>query len=168
MANNSSQIILKTNYCTNVRKKNHPAKYWRAFMHLELRQKKQTDMKNRRAENIRKRLEALWEGALEWCSYFSCRTFRKKGFHRSISVKYSISKEWIEKEFVRDFLEERERIALINRYKITVDSNYTGRESNEIGVVMLCRKKRCIERATLSAGKEIDGSRRIIHWNVNK
>lgn len=130
--------------------------------------KKQTIMKNRRKQNVRKRLAAICEQAFEWCSHFSYIIFGKKGFHRSITVNYSISKKWIEEEFVREFLEEREKTASINRYKITVNSEYTGSESDEIGIVMLCRKKRCIEQATLLAGKETGGGKRIIHWKFNK
>lgn len=76
------------------------------------------------------------------------------------------------KEYVRGFLKEREKIISQNRYRMTVkEENETGNSDsdsdNVIGRVRLFCKKRFIHQATLVIKPDTDRHTGLVYWKFD-
>lgn len=94
------------------------------------------------------------------------RTKDKSPTH--INELYSIKQEYMKAEFVNSFLKERIRLAGVNRYRISIDYNYSSEIEKEIGSVKLVCRGREIDRATLIIGPETGIGDRLIFWSFTK
>ena len=68
------------------------------------------------------------------------------------------------KEFVRDFLDEREKILGNNRYKMFINIIQEKGERGTVGKVMLYSKDKLIHQATLKVKIKDDNEGNIIFW----
>lgn len=127
-------------------------------------------MKNNLLWNIQRRLELLGEEFLEWIEYLYHIIERKlrKREKRDMQEEYSIKEEYMEKEFVREFLKERMRNIQGNGYMMQLDSHYSSEREEEIGSVTLRCRGRLIDKAILTAGPATGNSHRLIYWNFNR
>ena len=91
--------------------------------------------------------------------------------HRSNLVEeYIIYENYIGEPFIREFMNERIRNAMLNRYSIEIksgcnDNGECGSEMEEIGKVRLMRKRTLIEEASLVIKSR---ERNIIYWKFSK
>ena len=91
--------------------------------------------------------------------------------HRSNLVEeYIIYENYIGEPFIREFMNERIRNAMLNRYCIEIksgcnDNGECGSEMEEIGKVRLMRKRTLIEEASLVIKSR---ERNIIYWKFSK
>lgn len=127
-------------------------------------------MKNKALWKIGRLIEIFCEKCLEWVEYFwytfAHKLNLKKG--RNLLEEYSIKKEYIGKEYVKEFLEERKRNIEKNGYRMRLLYSYSSDKEEEIGSVTLrCRGKE-IDRAILTAGQETGNGKRLIYWNFNR
>lgn len=127
-------------------------------------------MKNKALWKIGRLIEIFCEKCLEWVEYF-WHTFahklnRKKG--RNLLEEYSIKKEYIGKEYVKEFLEERKRNIEKNGYRMRLLYSYSSDKEEEIGSVTLYCRGRHLDRAILTAGQETGNGKRLIYWNLNR
>lgn len=111
-------------------------------------------------ENVREMFETACERVRLWVV---ARKKRKSG--SNILEVYSIKEEYMGKEYVKSFLEERMRIAVRNGYAVEFNNNYVSEGEEEIGCVTLLCRGRFIDRAILTAGEETRENDRLIHWN---
>ena len=111
-------------------------------------------------ENVREMFETACERVRLWVV---ARKKRKSG--SNILEVYSIKEEYMGKEYVKSFLEERMRIAVRNGYAVEFNNNYVSEGEEEIGCVTLLSRGRFRDRAILTAGEETRENDRLIHWN---
>lgn len=125
-------------------------------------------MKNDLFERVRNILEIVCEKSLEWTEHLgNILTSRWRGGSH-LSEEYSMKHEYMEEEYVKTFLREREWSIARCGYKMLLNSNYVSQRSEEIGIVTLRCKGKYIDHATLIAGPSISGKERIIYWNFDK
>ena len=110
--------------------------------------------------------ECLIEKCMEWIVYLSYCFGERKEWKSNLSECYCIYKEFIGKEFIKDFLDERERILNKNRYKMQIRILCERGDDDTVGKVILYRKKRAIHQATLKVRNNSDNSG-IIYWSFD-
>ncbi|MBR2301691.1 MAG: hypothetical protein IKA41_07055, partial [Bacteroidaceae bacterium] len=81
---------------------------------------------------------------------------------------YCINEDYIDKQFVQEFLENRRKILNNNRYKMVVKKLPKGEEENVIGKVMLYRKRHYIHEAKLKLKGEKEERMPRIFWSFEK
>ena len=121
-------------------------------------------MKSRVISRCKHVYEMLLEKILELTGYLKFR-FRRTDEYRSNLVEiYNINKEYIDKEYVQEFLKERQTCVGPNRYRIEIRT-YDNESSEEvIGKVTLMRKSKTIDNATLVIKRNIPDSEKLIYW----
>ena len=125
-------------------------------------------MKNDLLKRVRNALNIVCEKCLEWTEYLgNTLTARWRGGSH-LSEEYSMKREYMEEEYIKEFLRERERSIARCGYRMRLNSKYVSQRSEEIGIVTLRRKGKYIDHATLIAGPSTTGEERIIYWNFNK
>ena len=110
---------------------------------------------------------------MEWLQSISYRSFPMKRTRKSLLEEYVINERFADKAFVKDFLNERTRKAMTNRYgiKIRTSQEHTNVKGNKtenteiVGKVRLMRKNTLIDEATLVT--KSDGYD-IIYWKFNQ
>lgn len=115
----------------------------------------------------------VYERIMEWLHTIRHRMVTVKTTRNNLIEEYTINERYAGEPFIRDFLEERTRRAIINRYCIKIKScpiNDAGQTCCEdgttpIGTVSLLRKKTLIDQATLVIKN--DGNN-LIYWKFNK
>ena len=127
-------------------------------------------MRSRVIVKCREKFGYYYEKIMEWLHPVCCRFAPATTAGNSLTEEYAIYERYAGEPFVRDFLEERIRKAMTNRYgikiKTTVDNTDDEADDNTpIGKVRLLRKKCVIDEATLTIKN--DGNN-LIYWNFNK
>lgn len=118
-------------------------------------------------ENITGMLEEACERLLGWVRHIRHVRGEEKRSGSNICEVYSIKKEYLEKEYVSLFLEERRKAAARNGCQIMYSCGYVSGDENEIGSVTLRCRGKLIDRAILTAGCDTGDGNRLIHWNFN-
>jgi hypothetical protein len=72
--------------------------------------------------------------------------------------------KYLDKDFVNAFLREREKNIGPNRYKIKIVPDPTPADEEVIGEVVLMRKNKVIEKATLITRTNIPDAEKLIYW----
>jgi hypothetical protein len=123
-------------------------------------------MIKRKINTLKEIYECIIEKCMEW-AYFLYNSLRsQKRWTCNLSEHYYIYKEYIGKEYVKEFLDEREKISMRNRYKIKIEILSEKADADTVGKVILYRKKRAIQQATLKVrNNRNDG---IIYWSFEK
>lgn len=124
-------------------------------------------MKTNLFRQIKYHMEVLQEKILEWCAMFRNIFRDNSDAAKNITETYSMKQEYSNVEFVRNFLNERTRIAAFNGYRIIIDNAFTSDAEDEIGRVTLTCRGRYIDHATLIAGEPTGKGNRLIHWKFN-
>ena len=124
-------------------------------------------MKKSGLNRIRQICECFAEKCMEWIHSLCYSFTMNEEWHSNLSEHYCIYKDYINKEYVKEFLRERERIINRNRYKMHIEVIDETGAPNIVGKVVLRRKKRVIHQATLKVSnyKEKEG---MIFWSFDK
>lgn len=112
--------------------------------------------------------ECIVEKCLEWFEYLRNRLFGKKEIWCSHLVEYyCIHRNFFEKKFVKDFLEERQKILERNRHRMVINIIPDEYNSNIVGKVLLYNKSKYIHEAKLKVKKPLNGNN-LIFWSFDK
>lgn len=127
-------------------------------------------MRSRVIVKCREKFGYYYEKIMELLHPLCYRIIPATATRNNLTEEYAIYERYAGEPFVRDFLEERTRKAMTNRYGIkinTVADNMNGENcyNTPIGKVRLLRKKSIIDEATLTIKN--DGNN-LIYWNFNK
>lgn len=127
-------------------------------------------MRSRVIVKCREKFGYYYEKIMELLHPLCYRIIPATATRNNLTEEYAIYEQYAGEPFVRDFLEERTRKAMTNRYgikiKTTVDNTDDEADDNTpIGKVRLLRKKCVIDQATLTIKN--DGNN-LIYWNFNK
>lgn len=110
--------------------------------------------------------ECFVEKCMEWLEFIRYGLIKRDTWISNLIEYYYIHKEHMEKNFVKEFLKEREKILGNNSYKMVIVETDEPAEKNIIGKVMLFRKKQYIHQAIL---KTKDGGKEgLIFWSFEK
>ena len=121
-------------------------------------------MKSKVISNCKHLYEILIEKIMEFTDYLKFKFKRQDEYRSNLVEVYNISKKYINEEYVQEFLKERQKCVGPNRYKKEIRT-YDNEESEEkIGEVVLSRKKKIIEKATLVIKRNIPDSEKLIYW----
>ena len=91
--------------------------------------------------------------------------FRRQNKYQSNLVEiYKIKEKYLDNDFVKEFLKGREKSIGPNRYKIEIIADPTPADGNIIGEVMLMRKKKMIEKATLITNIDVPDKEKLVYW----
>ena len=127
-------------------------------------------MRSRVIGKWRSLIEVIAEKIREWLNKLIDKSIPTKPQRSNLVEEYIIYEKFSGETVIRDFINERTRSAMLNRYGIgikTVDDIEEQRDSDmeEIGKVRLMRKRTLIDEATLVIKKE---ERNIVYWKFNK
>ena len=110
------------------------------------------------------------EKIMEWYHYLYHIATGGSVAKSHLTEEYIIAEKYSNKQFVRDFLNERAHNIMLNRYKMEIRSTNEQLSSKEgtiaIGKVRLRRKHTLIEEATLVIKRGEKNN--IIYWEFNK
>lgn len=111
--------------------------------------------------------ECFFEKCMEWIEFLRYGFIERREWISNLSEHYCIHKEYIEKEFVKEFLNERKRILSRNRYKMIIKIIDEQGEKNIVGKVILYRKKKKIHEATLKTKDADTDVNNLIFWSFD-
>lgn len=120
-------------------------------------------MKSRYFKKSKRIAEAIAEKCMEciYSIYYWCK--RRKGYKSKLIEEYSIKQQFRNEPFVRNFLDDRQKVIELNRYRMNIkEENTDDGNENVIGRVRLLRNNTFIHEAKLIT-KEGDESK-IIYW----
>lgn len=124
-------------------------------------------MKNYKINKLKQFCEYIIEKCMEWIVHlYNCLTI-KKVWTSNLSEHYCIYKEYIGKEYIKNFLDERERIVNRNRYKMNIEIICEEGEPGIVGKVILYRKNKAIHQATLKVRNNNDNDG-IVFWSFEE
>ncbi|MBO5865153.1 MAG: hypothetical protein J6Q73_03785 [Bacteroidaceae bacterium] len=127
-------------------------------------------MRSRTIVKCRERFGYYYERVMEWLHSISYRAIPTSRARNSLIEEYNIYEEYADRLFVREFLEERTRKAIMNRYTIKIKTVHEEEPqaticgTTTIGIVRLLRKKRLIDEATLIMKSDTSN---LIYWKFN-
>ena len=125
-------------------------------------------MKTKALKSIRHLIGVAAEWCLEWIEYIRFSITHRRESKSRLAEEYSIKREYMEQEYIKDFLDVREKSAVRQKYRMSVNHNYVSEDENEIGIVILRCNGRYIDHAVLTAGPSTGNGNRIIYWNFKK
>lgn len=111
--------------------------------------------------------ECFFEKCMEWIEFLRNGVVRRDNWVSNLSEHYCIYKDYMGKEFVKDFLDERERILGNNRYKMLIKIIQEKGEPGTVGKVKLYSKERLIHEALLKVKIKDNKEGNIIFWAFN-
>lgn len=104
---------------------------------------------------------------MEWIDFLRNGIVRRDKWVRNLSEHYCIYKEYMCKEFVKDFLDEREKILGNNSYKMFINIIPEKGEPGTVGKVKLYNKEQIIHQATLKVKIKDNEEGNIIFWSFD-
>ena len=127
-------------------------------------------MRSRVIGKWRSLIEVLAEKIKEWLNKLIEKSIPEKQQRSNLVEEYTIYEKFIGEPFIREFMNERTRNAMFNRYGIeikTAQSNGDNSDGDmeEIGKVRLMRKRTLIDEASLVIKRR---ERNLVYWNFNK
>lgn len=111
--------------------------------------------------------ECFFEKCMEWIEFIRYGVMQRDRWISNLCEQYCIYKEYMDKVFVKDFLDERERILKNNHYKMNIEILLEKGEPDIVGKVILSRKGKPIHEATLKA-KDCGNGNKLIFWSFEK
>lgn len=111
--------------------------------------------------------ECFFEKCMEWIDFLRNGIVRRDKWVRNLSEHYCIYKEYMCKEFVKDFLDEREKILGNNSYKMFINIIPEKGEPGTVGKVKLYNKEQIIHQATLKVKIKDNEEGNIIFWSFD-
>lgn len=129
-------------------------------------------MRSRVIVKCREWVVYYYEKIMEWLQSIKYHIIPRKRKKNSLVEEYHIYKHYAGEPFTRDFLEERTRKAITNRYGIKINTTCRDEENESnmdnttaIGKVRLMRNRTLIDEATLVIK---NGEKNLIYWKFNK
>lgn len=129
-------------------------------------------MRSRVIVKCREWVVYYYEKIMEWLHSIKYHIIPRKRKKNSLVEEYHIYERYAGEPFTRDFLEERTRKAITNRYGIKINTTCQDEENGsdmdnttEIGKVRLMRNRTLIDEATLVIK---NGEKNLIYWKFNK
>lgn len=129
-------------------------------------------MRSRVIVKCREWVVYYYEKIMEWLQSIKYHIIPRKRKKNSLVEEYHIYEHYAGEPFTRDFLEERTRKAITNRYGIKINTTYQDEENESnmnnttaIGKVRLMRNRTLIDEATLVIK---NGEKNLIYWKFNK
>ena len=129
-------------------------------------------MRSRVIVKCREWVVYYYEKIMEWLHSIKYHIIPRKRKKNSLVEEYHIYEHYAGEPFTRDFLEERTRKAITNRYGIKINTTYQDEENESnmdnttaIGKVRLMRDRTLIDEATLVIK---NGEKNLIYWKFNK
>ena len=129
-------------------------------------------MRSRVIVKCREWVVYYYEKIMEWLHSIKYHIIPRKRKKNSLVEEYHIYEHYAGEPFTRDFLEERTRKAITNRYGIKINTTYQDEENESnmdnttaIGKVRLMRNRTLIDEATLVIK---NGEKNLIYWKFNK
>lgn len=124
-------------------------------------------MKSRVIEKCRNSWSVLAEKCLEWTQYFWDQFTVSNEYCSNLTEEYSIKREFLKEDYVKEFIKEREKAIKQNRYRMELKERDGQADDNcTIGYVTLYRKKDIIDRAALVI--KPGESTKLIYWKFEK
>ena len=123
-------------------------------------------MKIKVLSNCSNHFEVLQEKILEWVEHLKYKLRRRRSYSSNLVEVYCIDKKFIDEDFVKDFLKQREIIIKNNRYRMSIIESTYNNDENMIGEVKLYRNKTFIHKAALVIKKE-ETQNRLIYWKFD-
>ena len=123
-------------------------------------------MKSRVIEKCRNSWIVFAEKCLEWVEYLYNKVRHRNKYRSNLIEVYSIKSNYIDEDFVKEFLCEREKIIELNSYRMKIEEDK--KADNDvciIGTVSLYRKKRFIDKASLVI--KPNEKEKLIYWNFD-
>lgn len=112
--------------------------------------------------------ECFFEKCMEWIEFLRNGIVRRDQWVSNLSEHYCIYKDYMCKEYVKDFLDEREKISYKNRYKMYINIIPEKGAAGTIGKVKLYSKDKLIHQATLKIKIKDNKEGNIIFWSFDK
>ena len=129
-------------------------------------------MRSRTIVKCRERLVYYYERFMEWFHSIKYHIIPTRRTKNSLIEEYNIYERYAGEPFMRDFLEERTRKAITNRYGIKICTTLQDEENENymdntiaIGKVRLLRNRTLIDEAMLVIK---NGENNLIYWKFNK
>jgi hypothetical protein len=129
-------------------------------------------MRSRVIVKCREWVVYYYEKIMEWLHSIKYHIIPRKRKKNSLVEEYHIYEHYAGEPFTRDFLEERTRKAITNRYGIKINTTCQDKENGSdmdnttaIGKVRLMRNRTLIDEATLVIK---NGEKNLIYWKFNK
>lgn len=129
-------------------------------------------MRSRVIVKCREWVVYYYEKIMEWLHSIKYHIIPRKRKKNSLVEEYYIYEHYAGEPFTRDFLEERTRKAITNRYGIKINTTCQDEENGSdmdnttaIGKVRLMRNRTLIDEATLVIK---NGEKNLIYWKFNK
>ena len=127
-------------------------------------------MRSRVIGKCRSLIEVLAEKIKEWLNKLIEKSIPEKQHRSNLVEEYTIHEKFTGEPFIREFMNERTRNAMLNRYSIEIKTDSSNGGNNdgdmeEIGKVRLMRKKTLIDEASLVIKR---GERNLVYWKFNK
>lgn len=121
-------------------------------------------MRGKVINNCRYVYETLVEKIMEFTEFIKFEFSRQNKYQSNLVEIYKIKEKYLDNDFVKEFLKGREKSIGPNRYKIEVIADPTPADGNIIGEVMLMRKKKMIEKATLITNIDVPDKEKLVYW----
>lgn len=113
--------------------------------------------------------ECFFEKCMEWSEFLRYGLVKRDTWTSNLVEHYCIHKDYMEKEYVKEFLEERKRIIDNNNYRMVIDIIEEEHDKNIVGRVELFRKNKFIHRATLKVkDSDKETSHKPIFWSFEE
>ena len=126
-------------------------------------------MRSRVIGKWRSIIEMLTEKIREWLNKLIEKSIPRKQQWSNLVEEYTIYEKFSGEPFIREFINQRTRNAMFNRYCIEIKNcdieGASDNDTEEIGKVRLMRKRKLIDEATLIIKK---GERNMIYWKFDK
>ncbi len=140
----------------------------RLFREIIKENSKNLIMEGKEISKARFFCECLLEKCMEFIDNIRYGINRNREWTSNLIEYYCINEDYIDKQFVQEFLENRRKILNNNRYKMVVKKLPKGEEENVIGKVMLYRKRHYIHEAKLKLKGEKEERMPLIFWSFEK
>lgn len=121
-------------------------------------------MKSKVINNCRYVYEMFVEKIMEFAEFIKFEFRRKSEYKSNLVEIYKIKEQYLDCEFVLNFLKGRQKSIGPDRYKIEIRADQTPAEGNTIGEVMLMRKNRIIDKAQLITNSEVPDKEKLVYW----
>ena len=127
-------------------------------------------MRSRVIGKCKSLIEVLGEKIKEWLYKLIEKSIHKERHQSDLVEEYTIYENFIGEPFIREFINERTKNAMFNKYRIEIKTELNSGEKNnddmeEIGKVKLKRKNTVIDEAVLIIKKR---ERSIVYWEFSK
>lgn len=121
-------------------------------------------MKSRIINNCRYVYAVLVERIMEFAEYIKFKLKRGDEYRSNLVEIYNIKEKKINEKYVQEFLRERAKCVGPDRYRIEIRADRSPGDEETVGEVLLMRKSKLIEKATLVTKKNTPDSEKLIYW----